>query len=346
MRNGGTSDQARLFAAVSELDASPAPPTEVAARRLVAVIEALVPSDLSKVWLGGAATFFNVPHMVEGRRIADEPLGSTSVRDHEHLVVTLHDSTGLLTTGRRSGDGSLRSTRPPIAYRHHDPQVVLTPATRAFWLPFGLDTMLRAPVGFPNEHAHLASYRAAGEFSIGDIRLLGQLRPVASRLLRRAAVSTLAQASSSTWGLAPREAEVFAFAGVGLSLSSIASILGLSVGTVRTHLGKAYTKSAVRSRAAATSALLDVEPTALHEAGDRLVPGDSGPLTRREIAVLRFAATGRTTSAIASLAGITRETAKTHLANAYRKLGVQNRSQALLVVATTGVPDQTPSGPS
>ena len=131
---------------------------------------------------------------------------------------------------------------------------------------------------------------------------------------------------------------MFAFAGVGLSLPSIASLLGLSVGTVRTHLGKAYTKTAVRSRAAATSALLDVvEPTALEEAGRRLVPGEEGPLTRREIAVLRIAATGRTTSAIASVAGISTETAKTHLANVYRKLGVQNRSQALLLVGTAKV---------
>jgi DNA-binding CsgD family transcriptional regulator len=50
------------------------------------------------------------------------------------------------------------------------------------------------------------------------------------------------------------------------------------------------------------------------------------------MAVLRIAATGRTTAAIASLSGISMETAKTHLANAYRKLGVENRSQALLMM--------------
>jgi DNA-binding CsgD family transcriptional regulator len=131
---------------------------------------------------------------------------------------------------------------------------------------------------------------------------------------------------------------VFAFAGVGLSLPSIASLLGLSVGTVRTHMGKAYKKTGVRSRATATSALLDgVEPTALQEARRGLVPGRGGPLTRREMAVLRIAATGRTTSAIASVLGISKETAKTHLANAYRKLGVKNRSQALLLVGTAKV---------
>jgi DNA-binding CsgD family transcriptional regulator len=167
---------------------------------------------------------------------------------------------------------------------------------------------------------------------------MDQLRPVASRLLRRAAVSSLAAASARAWGLGPREAEVFAFAGVGLSLPSIASLLGLSVKTVRTHLGKAYRKTAVGSRAAATSALLDVvEPSALADAGHRLVPGATGSLTRRETAVLRIAATGRTTSAIASVIGISTETVKTHLANAYRKLGVQTRSQALLLLGVATV---------
>jgi DNA-binding CsgD family transcriptional regulator len=79
------------------------------------------------------------------------------------------------------------------------------------------------------------------------------------------------------------------------------------------------------------------EPTALQHAGRGLVSGEKGPLTRREFAVLRIAATGRTTAAIASAIGISTETAKTHLANVYRKLGVQNRSQALLLVATAPV---------
>jgi DNA-binding CsgD family transcriptional regulator len=237
-------------------------------------------------------------------------------------VVAIHDLTGLLITCRRSDVGSFRSLPSTIDYGH-------------FWRPFGTENMIGAPVDFPTEHAYLASYRVAGDFSDGDIRLMDQLRPVASRLLRRSTVSSLAEASASAWGLAPREAEVFAFAGVGLSLPSIASILGLSVATVRTHLGRAYAKTAVRSRAAATSALLEVaEPTALQEAGRRLVPGERGPLTRREMVVLRMAATGRTTSAIASVSGISTETAKTHLANVYRKLGVQNRSQALLLVGS------------
>ena len=301
MPNGAISAQARLLAAVSELDASPAPATEVAAGRLAEVVGALVPGDVSVVVLNGRGAFANVQLEVEWRRL--------HARD--------------LARWRTTGTGLLM--RPTIDYGQ-------------YWLPFGIENMVGVHVDWPDECSSIATYRAASDFSDGDIRLLDQLRPVASRLLRRAAVRGLAEASARAWGLAPREAEVFAFAGLGLSLPSIASLLGLSAGTVRTHLGKAYTKTAVRSRAAATSALLDlVEPTALGEAGRGLVPGEGGPLTRREIAVLRIAATGRTTSAIASVAGISTETAKTHLANVYRKLGVQNRSQALLLVGTAKV---------
>jgi DNA-binding CsgD family transcriptional regulator len=285
------------------------------------VVSELVPGDLSLVCLGDGRSFDDVHHDVDGRLVADLPLWSSGVRGREHPVVAFDDSTGLLTIGQRSDVGSPGS-RVPAATRYCH-----------FWRPFGVENMLGAPIEFANDSSYLASFRATSGFSAGDIRLLDQLRPFGSRLLRRASVSSLAEAAANAWGLAPRESEVFVFAGVGLSLRSIASILGLSVATVRTHLGKAYKKAAVRSRAAATSALLDVMgPTALQVAGRGLVPGEGGPLTRREMAVLRIAATGRTTAAIASLSGISMETAKTHLANAYRKLGVENRSQALLMM--------------
>lgn len=323
MRNTATSDQARLLAAVSELDASPAPATEVAADRMVGVVASLVPGDLSMMCLGDGWAVSNARHTVDGRLNDDMPVWSTSARGREHPVAAFHEPTGLLTIGRPSDVGSPGSRRPEAVRFCH------------FWRPFGVENMLGAPVGFPNERSYLASYRTRRDFSDGDIRLLDQLRPVASRLLRRSAVCRLAEAATRAWSLTPREAEVFAFAGMGFSLPSIAGILGLSVGTVRTQLGKAYAKTAVSSRAAATSALLDVAgPVALQEASQRLVPGAEGPLTKREAAVLRVAATGRTTSAIASTMGVSTETAKTHLANVYRKLGVQNRSQALVLVAT------------
>jgi DNA-binding CsgD family transcriptional regulator len=223
MRNGAISCQARLLAAVSELDATPAPALDVAAKRLLGVIETLIPGDISKVYLGEDIGYYSVPPG-SGRRIADlRPPWSASTWDHEHLVVAIHETTGLLITCRRSDVGSFRSLWPSADYGH-------------FWRPFGIENMLGAPVDFPARHAYLASYRAVGDYSEEDVRLMDRLRPVASRLLRRSTVSGLAEASASAWGMSPREAEVFAFAGVGLLLPSVASTLGLSVGTVRIHL--------------------------------------------------------------------------------------------------------------
>jgi DNA-binding CsgD family transcriptional regulator len=291
---------------------------------LITVVDALVRSDLTGVCLGGVEDGIGNVEGLQWRRFTDLPLWSSAVRGREHPAIAPHDPTGLFITGRRSDVGSLRSLWPTVDVSHFD-------------VPVGYENLVGAPIDFYG-HSFMASYRAGGDFSDGDVRLMNQLRPVASRLLRRATVSGLAEASASAWGLSPREAEVFAFAGVGLSQPWIASILGLSVGTVRTHLGKAYAKAAVRSRVAATSALLDVVgPTALKDASRWLVPGADGPLTRQEVAVLRLAATGRTTAAIASLIGISTETAKTHLANVYRKLGVANRSQALLFFWTARV---------
>jgi hypothetical protein len=72
VRNGAISHRARLLAAVSELDAVPAPATEVAAGRLLSVIEALIPGDISKVYLGEEMGYYNVPPS-GGRRIAELP---------------------------------------------------------------------------------------------------------------------------------------------------------------------------------------------------------------------------------------------------------------------------------
>jgi hypothetical protein len=134
MRNGAISGQARLFAAVSDLDASPAPATEVAADRLVGVMEALVPGDLSLVCLGEGGAFAS--SRAEGRLLADLPVWAPSGRGREHPVVAFHDSTGLLVICQRADVGSLRSLRPTIDYGH-------------FWRPFGVESMVGAPVGFP-----------------------------------------------------------------------------------------------------------------------------------------------------------------------------------------------------
>jgi len=54
----------------------------------------------------------------------------------------------------------------------------------------------------------------------------------------------------------------------------------------------------------------------------------AGALTQRELEIVTLAARGYTNSQIAERLWITRWTVKYHLANAYKKLGVSNRTQA------------------
>jgi DNA-binding NarL/FixJ family response regulator len=55
----------------------------------------------------------------------------------------------------------------------------------------------------------------------------------------------------------------------------------------------------------------------------------SSALTKREIEVLRHLSTDRPISAIAATLHISINTMKTHLKNLYRKMGVENRTQAV-----------------
>jgi len=60
-------------------------------------------------------------------------------------------------------------------------------------------------------------------------------------------------------------------------------------------------------------------------------------LTVRELEILRLVAAGFPNGAIAAQLWITEQTVKFHLSNVYRKLGVQNRTQASHIAHTTGL---------
>ena len=66
---------------------------------------------------------------------------------------------------------------------------------------------------------------------------------------------------------------------------------------------------------------------ALAERRDTGAP-QSGPLTRRELEILRLVAEGRSNRDVAGLLWVTDQTVKFHLANTYRKLRVRNRFDA------------------
>lgn len=66
-------------------------------------------------------------------------------------------------------------------------------------------------------------------------------------------------------------------------------------------------------------------------------PGEHLDLTGRELSVLALLAEGRTAVAMASRLGISPRTVHKHLENLYRKLGVRDRLEAVLVASRAGV---------
>lgn len=74
---------------------------------------------------------------------------------------------------------------------------------------------------------------------------------------------------------------------------------------------------------------------------DCLVPpghdGATGPLTRRELECLTWAARGKTTSEIADLLHRSAETVEFHLSNAMSKLAARNRAHAVAIACVRGI---------
>ena len=102
--------------------------------------------------------------------------------------------------------------------------------------------------------------------------------------------------------LTGREQEILALLSAGNSLPDIAERLGITLGTVKDHVTRVYTKiGANRER---------------------------NPLTRRELEILALVAAGNSTPEIAEQLRISSGTVKTHLTNVYKKIGAKNRVQA------------------
>jgi DNA-binding NarL/FixJ family response regulator len=69
-------------------------------------------------------------------------------------------------------------------------------------------------------------------------------------------------------------------------------------------------------------------PVPLDDPGDVQEAEVPNPLTPRELEILRWVAEGHTNARIARKLWVTEQTVKFHLSNIYRKLGVQNRTEA------------------
>jgi DNA-binding NarL/FixJ family response regulator len=75
----------------------------------------------------------------------------------------------------------------------------------------------------------------------------------------------------------------------------------------------------------------------LPESADRAELLTSFGLTERELTIVRAVARGLTNRAIANELWVTEQTVKFHLTNAYRKLGVSNRTEAALLANELGL---------
>ncbi|MEV4256572.1 response regulator transcription factor, partial [Spirillospora sp. NPDC049652] len=71
------------------------------------------------------------------------------------------------------------------------------------------------------------------------------------------------------------------------------------------------------------------DATALHR--------DLGPLTSRELEVLRLLARGRTNAELAAHLHLSEATVKTHVARILSKLDLRDRAQAIIVAYETGL---------
>ena len=74
-----------------------------------------------------------------------------------------------------------------------------------------------------------------------------------------------------------------------------------------------------------------MQSTAMHPTNNPQSPTNVESLTKREIEVLEWVATGQPNQAIADRLGIELGTVKWHLTNIYGKLSARNRIQALVV---------------
>jgi DNA-binding NarL/FixJ family response regulator len=79
-------------------------------------------------------------------------------------------------------------------------------------------------------------------------------------------------------------------------------------------------------------------------AGTRQPRVDPGELTQRELDVLRLVARGLSNREISSVLGLSPNTVKTYIRLAYRRIGVESRSQAVLWAVGQGMAEE-PVGP-
>jgi DNA-binding NarL/FixJ family response regulator len=148
--------------------------------------------------------------------------------------------------------------------------------------------------------------------------------------------------SLRTWGrrLTERDLEILALMAVGYTVREIAALLEITPATVENHKRRIFGKLDVNSQAQAlakTTSLGIIGPGSrtlritAHPAAFR------GSLTPRELDIVRSIGRGESIRQTASVLDISTKTVENTQARLFRKLGVHNRAQALIVAHDYGL---------
>lgn len=180
----------------------------------------------------------------------DDPMERAFWKDYWHLDCSLPERTGDLSGVRLTSDTySRRQWHETPLYREHDGD------------PPEWEMMTVWGRGSVNRTLRLLCIRHDGpDFDDDDRFLLELLRPHLLTAFHRAEALRNQQAGTGVAALTPRQRAVLELAVQGRTNHGIGRALGISEGTVRTHLMNVYATLGVSSRAAATALLTATSP--------------------------------------------------------------------------------------
>ena len=183
---------------------------------------------------------------------------------------------------------------------------------------------------------------------VGDVPVTEDVLSVATRLCADVVLVELARAGASRLGLAAEllaekppfrvviftddadERRLFEALRLGASGYLLKSLSGTQLADhlVRVHDGEVVVDPTMATRIALRTA---------HAGSGRIWPGSEVGLSQRESEVLVLLATGLSNRLIADELILGEETIKTHLRSIYRKLGVNDRAQAVAAALRQGI---------
>lgn len=354
-RQGDVVRASRLLGTIGERVPSPA--RQIA--ELLGTLGRIVPAELITLSVCDLEAGRRLVSAHPAARLAASDLATFDRLMHAHPLVRYH---------QRHPRARVRRLSDCIA----DPALRQTPLWADYYAPLGLGRAALIPIEWePDRLVGIVLNRGEPDFGDGEASLLETLRPTVAALYRQArAAACLACASGMLHRAAAdgRTAAVTLDPGLGVVgmsgkamawLAEIARQLPPEPGAmlptpIRTWLRAQVSESAAMQCSPQSSTCIEAGagvrlslqclPAEGHsnctllielddDRGDRL-PRErfTQSLTARQLEILGWIAAGKTDDCIAQLLGVSRRTVGKHLQNMYRRLGVANRTGAVMRV--------------